>query len=78
MRVFLHTRSEGKTDWKNENRDFARIPNTGEHLSLSSDSPWYEVQLVVHTPFDTDIEAEVYAVEVDHLEVMKRTLPDLD
>ena len=78
MKVFLHTRSDGMSDWKNEDRDFARIPNIGEYLSLSSDSPWYEVQLVVHTPFETSYDAEVFAVEVDHMEVKNQAFSDMD
>ena len=76
MKVFLHTRSQGKYDWENEFRDFARIPVVGEYLALYVTSPWYQVQLVVHTPFKCDCEAEVYAVEVDHSEVKKQAFKD--
>ncbi len=78
MRVFLHTRTHGQSDWTNENRDFARIPFIGEHLTLSSTSEWYQVQLVVHLPFDGDLDAEVYAVQVDHMAVMNEAFPDMD
>lgn len=77
MKVFLHTRSQGKIDWKNESREFGRLPVVGEFLALDWNSPWYEVQLVVHCPFESaDYEAEVYAVKVDHLEVQRRAFSD--
>jgi hypothetical protein len=55
---------------------FARIPFVGEYLALSTDSAWYKLQLVVHTPFPCDHDAEVYAVEVDYLEITKQTFGD--
>lgn len=76
MIVFLHTRSKGNFNWVNEIREFARIPIVGEYLAMDVSSPWHQVQLVVHTPFECDCEAEVYAVEVDHNEVKRQTLKD--
>ena len=76
MIVFLHTRTRGLFDWANEIRDFARIPVVGEYLALDVSSPWYQVQLVVHTSFECDCDAEVYAVEVDHNEVKRQALRD--
>jgi hypothetical protein len=62
-KVFLHTRSEGKMDWANEMRSFARLPVKGEYIATDWDSPWYRVDLVVHCPFErAECEAEVYAV----------------
>lgn len=72
MRVFLHTRPSGTHTWTNEHREFARVPVVGEFLALESDTPWYEVRLVVHTPFSCECDAEVYAVEVDHLEAKRQ------
>lgn len=74
MKVFLHTRNIGEFNWINELREFARIPVEGEYLTLSSTSDWYKIQLVVHTPFECDCHAEVYAVKVDHDVVMKEAL----
>lgn len=65
MKVFLHARKLDESDWKNEHREFARIPIAGEYLTRRLDSVWYEVQLVVHTPLSGGCAAEVYAVEVD-------------
>jgi len=76
MKVFLHTRSKGKHDWKNESRQFGRLPVVGEYVALEATSPWYQVQLVVHCPFEADYEAEVYAVEVDHTEAKRRAFDD--
>jgi len=74
MKVFLHTRDMGKFNWVNEIREFARIPIEGEYLALNSNSGWYKVQLVVHTPFECDCNAEVYAVKVDHNLVKENVL----
>lgn len=77
MRVWLHTRSNGKFDWRNEFRDFARIPVIGEYVAWDSSSPWFEVQLVVHAPFKgSNCKAEVFAVEVDHNVVKHQAFKD--
>jgi hypothetical protein len=54
MTVLLHTRKSRGAAWIDEPREFARIPSVGECVTRSSDSPWYEVRLVVHTPFECD------------------------
>jgi len=74
MKVLLHTRSQQQRDWLNENREFARIPVVGEYVAISSDSPWFKVELVVHTPFPCEFDAEVYAVAEDHLQVLNEAL----
>jgi hypothetical protein len=74
MKVFLHTRSPQQRDWLNEPREFARIPVLGEYVAISGDSPWFKVELVVHTPFPCEFDAEVYAVAADHLAVLKAAL----
>ncbi len=74
MKVFFHTRTPQQRDWLNEERDFARIPTVGEYVATSSGSSWFRVELVVHTPFPCDFDAEVYAVAADHLAVLKETL----
>jgi hypothetical protein len=72
MKVFLQTRSEGSFEWNKELREFGQIPFVGEYLTLSTGSAWYRVELVVHTPFPCDYDAEVYAVEVDYAEITKQ------
>lgn len=74
MKVFLHTRSAGKHDWTNNNHEFARIPVIGEFVTLSTTGSWFQIELVVHTPFPCDCDAEVYAVEVDHSAVKREAL----
>jgi hypothetical protein len=75
-KVFLHTRSPGKADWDNGLREFGRIPVIGEYVATDSMSDWFQVELVVHCPFaDSDCEAEVYAVKVDHQAVMSERCP---
>jgi hypothetical protein len=68
-KVFLHVRSPGKMDWENSGREFLRLPVVGEYLATSSDSAWYQVELVVHCPFSAEYTAEVYAVKVDRAQV---------
>ncbi|MEG4185187.1 hypothetical protein QUA32_25895 [Microcoleus sp. Pol14D6] len=74
MKVFFHTRSPQERGWSNnEKREFARIPIVWEYVTTAINSPWFCVQLVVHTPFDCEFDAEVYAVAVDHNEVLEIT-----
>ncbi|GAS82404.1 hypothetical protein [Paenibacillus amylolyticus] len=73
-KVFVHTHTAHDSDWKNDYHDFSRVPIEGEVFALSSDSPWYQVELVVHTPFEKDLAAEVYAVEVDHSKIKRNKL----
>jgi hypothetical protein len=76
--VFLHTRESPRDPWQNTARSFLRLPVVGEHLATESDSPWYEVQLVVHAPFDSTYDAEVYATKVDSDAVMQQALGSSD
>jgi hypothetical protein len=70
--VFLHTHTPGKYDWDNRAWDFPQIPHVGEYVALASaDAEWYQVEFVVHCAFKAEYEAEVYAVQKNHLEVMK-------
>lgn len=73
-KVFLHTHTKGDHDWVNEIKEFGRIPVEGEYLATDVDSTWYEVELIVHTPFTPEMEAEVYAVKVDHAKVKQKKL----
>lgn len=73
-KVFVHTREQGEMEWVNDYYPFSRVPVEGEYFTLSSDGEWFLVELVVHTPFDKEVHAEVFAVQVDHLEVMKSKL----
>lgn len=76
MKVFLHTRAHGSMSWKNEGRTFLRLPVVGEYVCTDETSEWYEVQLVVHCPFEAQYAAEVFCVQVDHLEVKKAAFSD--
>lgn len=71
-KVFVHTQSErGKSDWKNADRDFSRLPIVGEYFSINSAGEWHIVDLVVHCPFKSEYDAEIFGTKVDHLEVVK-------
>lgn len=76
LNVFFHTRSPGQRDWFNESRNFAKIPAVGEYVATATTSAWFRVELVVHTPFPCEFDAEVYAVKVDHLEAIKSAIVD--
>ncbi|WP_293304993.1 hypothetical protein [Microcoleus sp. PH2017_22_RUC_O_B] len=72
MKVFFHTRSPQERGWSNnETPKFAQIPIVGEYVATAIDSPWFCVQLVIHTPFDCEFDAEVYAVAADRNEVLE-------
>ena len=58
MKIFLHTRSYGKTDWKNESREVRRLPVVGEYVALA-ENDLYQVQAVVHCAFEATYEGEV-------------------
>ena len=73
-RVFLHTRKPG-TEWTDEPRDFSRVPAVGEHVATSENDPdglWYQVTIVVHTPFSGGFDAEVFAEAVHRQDVHAR------
>jgi len=71
VKIFFHTRTSGQRDWKNEEREFSRVPSIGEYVCLESPhEDLHRIELVVHTPFHCPYDAEVYAVAENHLEVM--------
>jgi hypothetical protein len=63
VKVFLHTRKIGERDWVNEDMEFVTMPRLGENIKPSIDAGYFEVRWILHTPFRTDMDAEVYAVE---------------
>ncbi|WP_406945747.1 hypothetical protein ACJA3J_05725 [Halobacillus sp. SY10] len=73
-KVFLHIHDEGESNWENLYYDFGRVPTESEFLATSNDSEWYKVELVVHTPFSAELEAEVFAVKVSQREVKRDKL----
>jgi hypothetical protein len=84
--VFLHTRSWGQHDWLNETLVFKQIPAVGEIVAhdrgprgkrLDDGARHFRVYHVVHCAFDSaSFDAEVYAVEVDHLKAQLEDTPD--
>ena len=72
MKVFVHLRTQGKHDWSNTVHDFNSLPTVGEYVQVDDLSKWHIVQLVVHCPFSGEFSSEIYAVEVDHLDELKR------
>lgn len=70
--VFVHLHNEGETEWNNQYHSFERIPVENEYITVDYDSEWYKVELVVHTPFSDEMSAEIFAVQVDHNEEMKK------
>ncbi len=71
-RISLHTRNLGETTTMNQECEFARVPAVSEHLSVSANAPWYRVTGVMHySSEDAEIDAEVFAIEVDHHRTLK-------
>ncbi len=71
-RISLHIRNLGETTTLTQECEFARGPAVGGHLSVSANAPWYRVTGVMHCPSeDAEIDAEVYAIEVDHRRTLK-------
>ncbi len=60
--VYLHYKETPEHGWTNEERQFTRVPCVGEYVALSMSSIWVRVYAVVHCPFITEFEAEVYAI----------------
>lgn len=72
MKIFLHTRSPGQRDWNNTVVEVPQIPAVGEYVATSgSGDDWYQVELVLHTPFPCEFDAEVYSVAKNHLDAME-------
>lgn len=73
MKVFFHSRNHEQQSWRNESINFAQLPAIGDYVATSSDGPWYRIEVVVHTPFPCDFDAEAYAVEVDSVDVLNKS-----
>lgn len=74
IKVVFHTHDKGEDNWNDESLQFATLPSVGEYVVTSVSSPWYRVELVVHTPFPCESDAEVYAVKVDSKEIQRNLL----
>ncbi len=61
-KIFLHTKKQNEINWTSEYYQFERVPAVGEYLVLRTELSWYEVRLVLHTPFKHGCEGEIYAV----------------
>lgn len=72
MKIFLHQRNQDEEyNHKNNEVDgFARIPTVEEYIALDDSTDWYKVEIVIHTPFVSEVKAEVYAVKVNREEVI--------
>jgi hypothetical protein len=68
--IFARTQSWQKVLGKHR-EPVSATSSVGEYLATATTSDWYKVELVVHCPFEAEFAAEVYAVRVDHMEVMK-------
>jgi hypothetical protein len=76
MKVYLHTRKPGDTDWENTLEDFEQIPRVGDIVSRKAgDDPWHQVELVVWIAEGTtaDCQVELYAVTTDHMKVRQHS-----
>lgn len=76
MKVYLHTRTAGDTDWENTLEDFEQIPRVGDIISRKAgDDPWHRVELVVWIAEGavSDCQVEIYGVTVNALDVHERS-----
>ncbi|BAU27953.1 hypothetical protein DFP93_10128 [Aneurinibacillus soli] len=71
IKIIFHIHDRGEDNWRHESLEFATLPSVGEYVTTGLRSPWYRVELVVHTPFPCESDAEVYAVKVDYNEIQK-------
>lgn len=76
MLVRVSTRKRGEHAIGGELRYFSRLPVVGEYLAMNTGGRWHQVELVIHCPFPCDWAAEIFAVEVDHNEVVAQVFAD--
>lgn len=65
MKILVHTKHEGQSQWHSRYQEFVRLPVVGEYIAEHSASDWYRVGVVVHTCYSDGNDAEVFAVKVD-------------
>jgi hypothetical protein len=70
-KVFLHIRKSDNDEWTNLDKSYARVPNVGDYILSDHNSPIYHVRLVILCPSESDVDAEVFAVEEDSENVIK-------
>ena len=71
-KVFLHLMRNGNGEWADSQRDFLRLPTLGEMITPKFGAPFYKVTLVVHCPFNSQYDAEVFAVQVNPREELTK------
>jgi len=69
--VFVHSRAAVWDEWKRQSLTFDRIPTEDEFITLNVAEEWYEVGIVLHTPLDPEVDAEIYIQKVDRNNVYK-------
>lgn len=76
MKVFFHSRTDGKFDWNNRVLDVEQVPAVGEYFNLGdSDEYITRVEKVIHTPFEgADFQAEVYGVWITETDALREGL----
>lgn len=79
MKVFFHSRTEGKYDWVNRSLDVEQVPAVGEYFNLGdSETDITHVQMVIHTPFPgADYQAEVFGIWISETDAMRKALTDV-
>jgi hypothetical protein len=87
MKIWLHTRKPPGVDgnWVNTDEEFPLVPRVGDYIAKADgNSPfWYLVDLVILIPKSAkstfnSYDAEVFAVEVDHLDAHARAHREAD
>jgi len=78
MKVLVHTKHVGQTQWHSRYQDFVRLPVIGEYIAEHSTSDWYRIGIVVHTAYSDENDAEVFAVKVDTRKELEKAFPPGD
>ncbi len=72
MKARLYTRRMIWGDWVQQKAELNFVPGIGEHLCLPDSEDWFEVCAVLrHTADSAEVAAEVYAILVDKMMVLK-------
>lgn len=70
-KVFLHVRKSDIDDWTNLDKSYSTLPNVGDYILSGQNSPLYHVRLVILCPSESGVDAEVFAVEEDSVNIIK-------
>ncbi|MEG4989789.1 hypothetical protein QUB08_29210 [Microcoleus sp. BR0-C5] len=72
MKVFLNICDPDEDEKENRKKlHFGRVPVVGEFIAISDSVDWYKVVAVLHTPYFTQFDAEVFCVKIKRTPALK-------